>query len=57
MQYRYEEYRNTGIRNLDDGSQEPFIIPFQDMMDGSFSWFEKQQISTCLYYFYMNLTK
>lgn len=35
----------TGLKNGEDGSQEPFNIPFQDMMDGSFSWFEKQQIS------------
>lgn len=30
----------TGLKN----GKEPFVIPYQDLMDGSFSWFEKQDI-------------
>ena len=31
----------TGLKN----GKEPFTVPYQDLMDGSFSWYEKQQVS------------
>lgn len=45
---RHDEEGNmiyTGIRKDENGEQIPFEIPFQDLMDGSFTWNEKQQIS------------
>jgi hypothetical protein len=35
----------TGLKDDGNGGKEPFTIPYQDLMDGSFSWYEKQQIS------------
>lgn len=34
----------TGMKDGKDGTREPFIIPYQDLMDGSFSYYEKQQL-------------
>lgn len=54
---RYDDNNNlvlTGLTPADaqkyglsvkGGNGEPFVVPFQDVMDGSFSWYEKQQIS------------
>jgi hypothetical protein len=35
----------TGMKDGKDGVREPFNIPYQDLMDGSFGWYEKQQIN------------
>lgn len=35
----------TGIKTNDKGQKEPFVIPYQDLMDGSFGYYEKQQVS------------
>jgi len=35
----------TGTYKDDEGEQVPFEIPYQDLMDGSFSWNEKQNLS------------
>lgn len=35
----------TGMKEGKDGTREPFTVPYQDLMDGSFSYYQKQQIS------------
>ena len=35
----------TGLKEGEDGIKEPFTVPYQDLMDSSFSWIEKQKIA------------
>lgn len=34
----------TGLKDDGNGGKEPFVVPYQDLMDGSFSYYQKQQL-------------